>query len=44
MNLTPSPCSCWIVRIWSSWAEPVPPILNELGLAFTALMYSAAVL
>src|SRR3989441_138571 len=44
MNLRPSACSSWIVRIWSSWAAPVPPILKEVGFAFTAAMYSLAAL
>src|SRR3989454_12094256 len=44
MNLRPSPCSSWIVRIWSSCAEPVPPIFLPAGFAFTAAMYSLAAL
>src|SRR5712692_809353 len=44
MNLRPSPCSSWIVRIWSSCAEPVPPIFLPAGFSFTAAMYSLAVL
>src|SRR5881628_2191380 len=43
MNLRPSACSSWIVRIWSSCAEPVPPIFLPNGFSFTAAMYSLAV-
>src|SRR3989442_2365077 len=44
MNLRPSACSSGIVRICSCWAETVPPILKEVGFAFTAAMYSLAAL
>src|SRR2546428_1968477 len=44
MNFTPCACSSMIVRIWSSWAEPVPPIFIVPFFSLTAAMYSFAVL
>src|SRR5438132_878391 len=44
MNFTPCACSSMIVRIWSSCAEPVPPIFMVPFFSFTAATYSFAVL
>src|SRR6266850_5205950 len=44
MNFTSCACSSMIVRIWSSWAEPVPPIFIVPFFSLTAARYSFAVL
>src|SRR6266852_3830286 len=47
VNFTPSACSSWMVMIWSSWAEPVPPIFMRASppdFSLTAATYSLAVL